>query len=122
LWSAKSVFCWISMPKWKIDILRERKALLELECYVMKTRTVLIAVAGGVLLTLLTGLLPNTPEMMVGATHYGYPLAWLIRMIVAPQYFPWVIDYLGLLADVIFWAIIAAIVLLAIGKARKKAV
>jgi hypothetical protein len=88
----------------------------------MKARAVLIAVAGGVLLTLLTGLLSNTPEMMVGATHYGYPLAWLIRMIVAPQYFPWVVDYLGLLADIVFWSIIVGIVLLAIGMARKRAV
>jgi hypothetical protein len=88
----------------------------------MKARAVLIAIAGGVLLTLLTGLLSNTPEMMVGATYYGYPLAWLIRMIVAPQYFPWVVDYLGLIADIVFWSIIVGIVLLAIGMARKRAV
>jgi hypothetical protein len=88
----------------------------------MKARAVLIAIAGGVLLTLLTGLLSNTPEMMVGATHYGYPLAWLIRMIVAPQYFPWVVDYISLLADIAFWSVIVGIVLLAIGKARKRAV
>jgi hypothetical protein len=82
---------------------------------------VLMAIGGGVLLTLVTGLFSNTPEMMVGATHYGYPLAWLIRMIVAPQYFPWVVDYISLLADIVFWSIIVVIVLLAIRMARKRA-
>jgi hypothetical protein len=88
----------------------------------MEARAVLIAIGGGVLLTLATGLFSNTPEMLVGATHYGYPLAWLIRMIVAPQYFPWVVDYISLLADIIFWSIIVVIALLAIGMARKRAV
>jgi hypothetical protein len=86
----------------------------------MKARTVLIAIVGGVLLTLLTGLFSNTPEMLVGATHYGYPLPWLVRMIVAPQYFPWVIDYVNLVADVIVWSIIVGIILLVVGTAGKK--
>jgi hypothetical protein len=86
----------------------------------MKGRTVLIAIVGGVLLTLLTGVFSNTPEMMVGATHYGYPLPWLVRMIVAPEYFPWVVDYVNLLADVITWSIIVGIVLLVVGAARRK--
>jgi hypothetical protein len=81
---------------------------------------VLIAIVGGVLLTLLTGVFSNTPEMMVGATHYGYPLPWLVRMIVAPEYFPWVVDYVNLLADVITWSIIVGIVLLVVGAARRK--
>jgi hypothetical protein len=86
----------------------------------MKVRAVLSAIVGGALLTLLTGLFSNTPEMMVGATHYGYPLPWLIRMIVAPEYFPWLVDYVNLLADVIVWSIIVGIVLLVVGMARKK--
>jgi hypothetical protein len=86
----------------------------------MKGRTVLIAIVGGVLLTLLTGVFSNTPEMMVGATHYGYPLPWLVRMIVAPEYFPWVVEYVNLVADVIVWSVIVGIVLLVVGAVRKK--
>lgn len=77
------------------------------------------AVIGGIVITLLTGLLENTPEMLVGATWYGYPLAWLVRKIIAPQYFPWVVQPLSLIADIIFWAVVVAIILFAYTKIKK---
>lgn len=73
----------------------------------------------GELLTLLTGLAPNTPQMLVGAEHYGYPLPWLIRMIVAPWYNPWRIDLLGFFADVIVWFVIIFIILFVWDKVKK---
>jgi len=83
-------------------------------------KLLVLAAIGGIVVTLLTGLLENTPEMLVGAVWYGYPLAWLVRMVVAPQYFPWVLRPLRLIADLVFWAVIVAIVLLAYTKTKKK--
>jgi cytochrome b subunit of formate dehydrogenase len=81
----------------------------------------LVSILGGELVTLLTGLLPTTPSLLVGATWYGFPLAWLIRMIVAPEYNPWRIELLNFLGDVIIWTIILAVVLFVIDKVRKPA-
>jgi hypothetical protein len=83
-------------------------------------KLLVLAAIGGIVITLLTGLLENTPEMLVGAVWYGYPLAWLVRMVVAPQYFPWVVQPLSLIADIVFWAVIVAIVLFAYTKTKKK--
>ncbi|MBS7626927.1 hypothetical protein KEJ51_07850 [Candidatus Bathyarchaeota archaeon] len=55
----------------------------------MEVKTPIYAVLCGLALTLLTGLFSNTPPRLVGAVWYGYPLPWLFRMIIAPQYFPW---------------------------------
>jgi cytochrome b subunit of formate dehydrogenase len=81
----------------------------------------LVSILGGELVTLLTGLFPTTPSLLVGATWYGFPLAWLIRMIVAPEYNPWRIELLNFLGDVIIWTIIVAIVLFVIDRVRKPA-
>jgi hypothetical protein len=80
---------------------------------------VIFAIVGGALLALATGLFSNTPPMMVGAVHYGYPLAWLTRLIVAPEYFPWLVDYVNLVGDIIVWSIIVGIAVLVLGMARK---
>jgi len=85
----------------------------------MNTKDLLIAIMGGVVITLLTGLVPNTPPMLVGAHWYGYPLPWLFRLVVAPEYFPWKADPVNLIADIIVWAVIVGIILLVGKKARK---
>lgn len=74
-------------------------------------RIVIISVVGGVVIALLTGLVSNTP-MLVGAVWYGYPLAWLIRMIVAPEYFPWKVEIVNLIADIVVWTLIVLVILL----------
>ena len=74
------------------------------------------AALGGVAATLLTFLYDSTPSGLVGAVWYGFPLTWLRRLIIAPQLNPWVVDYLGLAADVVFWAIVVAVVLLVLGR------
>ncbi len=83
-------------------------------------KLLLLAAIVGIVITLLTGLIGNTPEMLVGAVWYGYPLAWLVKMIVAPQYFPWVVRPYRLIADIVFWAVVVAIVLFAYTKISKK--
>jgi len=86
----------------------------------MNTRVVILSVVGGVILTLLTGLISNTPPMFVGATHYGYPLAWLVQLVLAPEYFPWQVNALNLIVDIVIWIIIVGIIATVLTRRRKK--
>ena len=85
------------------------------------TNRLLVSVFGGEIITLLTGLFSNTPQMLVGAEHYGFPLAWLIRMIVAPEYNPWRIEFVNFLADVVVWSVILLVIVFIVEKVRKPA-
>lgn len=78
------------------------------------------SIIGGIVVALLTGLISNTPAMLVGAMHFGHPLAWLIRLVLAPEYFPWRVNLLNLIVDIIVWALVVFLVLLALGRIRKK--
>jgi len=73
----------------------------------------------GEIITLLTALIETTPPMLVGAVHYGYPLAWLFRMVVAPQYNPWKVDFGNFIADTVIWFVIVAIVAFIVARVRK---
>ena len=85
----------------------------------MKAIKILIfSLIGGVLITLLTGLLSNTPALLLGAEHYGYPFAWILRLVLAPEYFPWRVDTLALAADVVIWTIPVGVALFAWAKIR----
>jgi len=77
----------------------------------MKVKIVLAAILGGVIVTLLTGLISNTPPMLLGATHYGHPFAWLTRLVLAPEYFPWRIDVSTLIADIVIWTLVIGVIL-----------
>ncbi len=85
----------------------------------MNRKIVLVSIIGGIVVTLVTGLIPNRSSMMLGATHYGYPLAWFIRLIIAPEYFPWRVNALNLIGDLVFWTIIVGIILFIIERVRK---
>jgi len=85
----------------------------------MNTRVVILSVIGGVILTLLTGLFSNTPPMLVGATHYGYPLAWLVRLVLAPEYFPWQVNVSNLIVDIVIWILIVGIIATVLTRGRK---
>jgi len=76
-------------------------------------KIVILSLIGGVVITLLTGLLSNMPTMLLGAVHYGYPLPWLFRLVLAPEYFPWRVDVAALVVDVVVWTIVIGVVLLA---------
>lgn len=86
----------------------------------MKIKILVSAIVGGLAITLLTGLINSTPQMLVGAVWYGYPMAWLFQMIVAPMYFPWAVSVVNLAIDAIFWSIIVGVVLLILRMVRKK--
>jgi len=85
----------------------------------MNVRILLLAITGGVIVTLLTGLISNTQLLLVGAVHYGYPFAWLTRLVIAPEYFPWRLNVMNLVADVVVWAVIIGIVLSVVTRAKK---
>lgn len=78
------------------------------------------AVDAGVLFTFITGAFSATPARLVGARWFGYPLAWLYRLIIAPQYFPYTINWVNLIVDFIVWFIVALVILLIINAARKR--
>ena len=76
-------------------------------------KIVILSLIGGVVITLLTGLLSNMPTPLLGAEHYGYPLPWLFRLILAPEYFPWRVDVVALVVDLVAWTIIVGVALFA---------
>jgi hypothetical protein len=80
-----------------------------------------VSILAGEIVTLLTGLFPNTPQMLVGAIYYGFPIAWLFRMIVAPEYNPWKIDFPKFLADTVVWSVIFLVIVFILGKVVKPA-
>jgi hypothetical protein len=86
------------------------------------TNRLLVSVFGGEIITLLTGLFSSTPQMLVGAEWFGFPLAWLIRMVVGPEYTnPWRIEFLSFLADVVVWSVILLVVVFIVEKVKKPA-
>jgi hypothetical protein len=86
----------------------------------MATKTVIYSVIGGVVVTLLTGLISNTPAMLVGAMHYGYPLAWLMRLVLAPEYFPWRVIVPKLVVDLVIWIIIVGMAVTVLTRRKTK--
>lgn len=67
--------------------------------------TVPLSIAAGVVLTLLSGVVPL--RTLAGGTHYGFPMAWLVRRVLAPEYFPWRVARLGLVVDLFVWTALA---------------
>lgn len=76
------------------------------------------SVIGGVAVSLVTGIVPSTPAGLLGARWYGLPLSWLIKRVLAPQYNPWYVNYVGLGIDIVFWAVAVCAVLIAVGRKR----
>jgi hypothetical protein len=81
-------------------------------------KIVILSLIGGVAITVLTGLLSNMPTPLLGAEHYGYPLPWLFRLILAPEYFPWRVDVMALIVDVVIWTIVIGVVLFVLTKVK----
>ena len=68
-------------------------------------KTLLISLLRGTGITLITGLLPR--DTLLGATHYGWPMAWRIRLALAPQYDPWRILPIWFIIDAGVWSLFA---------------
>ena len=84
-------------------------------------KTVILSLIGGVLITLLTGLCSNIPTLLVGAVHYGYPLPWLFRLVVASEYFPWSVDLVAFVVDIVIWTTVISLALIVWAKVRTHA-
>lgn len=78
------------------------------------------SVIGGVIIALLTGLVNSTPGGLVGATWYGWPVSWLYKLVIAPQYNPWKVQWANLVIDMIVWIVIIAIIMLVANHMRGK--
>jgi len=81
----------------------------------------ILSLIAGILITMLTGLRSNMPALLVGAVYYGYALPWLFRLVVAPEYFPWSVDMVALVVDVVIWTMIVGFALLVWAKIKPHA-
>ncbi len=61
--------------------------------------------------TLATGLVSSTPTKLLGAAWYGWPVTWLRKLVLAPQYNPWIIDWYSIIQDLVIWFIVGWIIL-----------
>jgi len=80
-------------------------------------RVVLLTVIIGVAITVLSGLVSNTPAGLVGAVHYGYPLPWLHQVVYPGA--PIEVDPVILMVDIAVWSVVGGLVLLLMGSIRK---
>ena len=71
--------------------------------------TVLVSIAAGFVLTLLTGFVRL--RTLAGGEHYGFPAAWPVRRVLAAEHFPWRIEPIGLAVDIALWTAVAYVVL-----------
>ena len=77
-------------------------------------RVILPACILGVIITLISGLLPNMPTQLLGVGYWGYPLPW-IKQVVYPGA-PKVIIWHFLILDWIIWMGLSFGVLYAINR------
>ena len=85
-----------------------------------KSAIVVSSVIIAIVLTLITGLVNTTPKGLVGAVWYGYPATWIRKLVIAPQYYPWRMDYTGMAIDLVVWFAVAAAILLIASCATRK--
>lgn len=83
-----------------------------------RSRRVGASLAGGVVLTLLSAVVPF--QSLLGRTHYGFPMAWLIRRVLAPEYVPWRVNWLGLVVDVAVWTAVVFVGLVLYDRVRQR--
>lgn len=77
------------------------------------------SIVGGVALTLVSGLINSSPPI-IGASWYGWPVTWIRKLVIGPQYNPWVIDWKGVIVDFIFWFLLCWLALLIASKLSDK--
>jgi len=85
-------------------------------------KSVLMAVVLGIIITLATGAVSSTPGGLVGGAWYGYPQAWIVKRVLGPQYTlmqSLSVRPTGFIIDLIFWIVIAAVIVLIVSYATK---
>jgi hypothetical protein len=76
------------------------------------------SIVGGVVITMLTGLVSSTSKGLVGAVWYGYPLNWVNKLITYPT--AWRIQLGGLVVDLVFWFVVVLIALMVVERLKGK--
>ena len=71
-------------------------------------RTIVASLIGGIVITLISGFVPR--RVLMGGTHYGWPIAWLVRLVLTPQYNPWKVLPIGLVVDIVLWGLIVFLI------------
>jgi large-conductance mechanosensitive channel len=80
-------------------------------------KMLVIALIVGLVITIITGFINTTPSGILGATWYGWPLAWkTVPVVVEPEANYDILKFIG---DVIVWFIVAFVVMFAVDKIRK---
>jgi len=85
----------------------------------MKARLVAVPFVAGLLMTLATGLLNTTPPHILGASWYGWPLAW--QYVIVYPGSPWSINWLNFAADFALWFAVALAVTVLLFRKRNQA-
>lgn len=76
------------------------------------TLIIIGSIIAGIVISLITGLFSNNAGFS-GSGRWGYPLHWLSKMLVGPQYTaPLEIVWLNLVYDIIIWSFIILLILL----------
>jgi hypothetical protein len=94
----------------------------------MDRKVGVVAIAGGVIITLVTGLVPGLLLFtesgfhallgpLVGASNYGLPLVW--RTVIVYPGSPTNYHFFGLLVDIVVWVLVAWVFLTAGTRPRK---
>lgn len=80
-------------------------------------KTLIASLIIGIVITLVTGLINTTPNL-VGATWYGWPVAWMYHYVTYPPSTAY--NYVNLVIDIVVWFIIALVVLSVAMRVMKK--
>ena len=75
----------------------------------MDRKTLLASFFVGIGIALATGLLQR--GIALGATQYGWPMAWRIHMVVAPEHNPWRILPAWFVVDAALWGLLAFLII-----------
>jgi len=78
------------------------------------------SILSGVLITVITGFIPNVFPLMLGSDRWGYLLPWL-RRIVYPGA-PLEIVLTSFVADVLIWSVLTYLFLISVNEVEKKPV
>ena len=81
-------------------------------------KIIIVALIVGFVITLITGLIRTTPQDLVGATWYGWPLAWrIVPVVLQPQTSYNIGEFI---ADVIIWFIVVFVILVLLTKLKNR--
>ena len=75
----------------------------------MNDKKIFTSILGGTGIALISGIIEN--KSLEGAIQYGWPMAWRILRVLAPEHSPLRIIPLWFVFDAAFWAVIVYLIL-----------